>query len=1447
MPESATAAHIAARITTFLDASIAEDEVCDRNGTISIPRVEADDSLNCKLRNGVHREARMEPFIQERNLALKIGKAGLLETLAFGDDEDALDCPLQDDELEIEVKASSINFRDVAASMGIINEHRLGDDCAGVVVRKGNDISDANFNIGDRVIAWCPGQGAHRTIVRNPANLCYRLTGAMPFEIATTFPVILTTAYYALVYVARLQPSETILIHSALGGVGQMALQIAQNIGATVLATVGSQEKRDTLKNKFGLNDDQIFSSRDDSFVKGCLEYTNGKGVDVVLNSLAGKLLHATWPCVNAFGRFIEVGKSNINGNTKIDMDPFRRNVTFASVDLVTMFEHNKALSSKVFKECCEMVHEGKLQPPEPITTFTYAEVHKAFRLMQMGKHTGKLVLMPKEDDIVPVLPQTYREGTLFKEGKTYLLVGGLGGLGRTLAEWMVRKGAKSLAFLSRSGDARPEARRLVEWLRERKVQVEVYKGDISEYEAVKSAVDAIDAQKLGGVFQAAMILQDAPYEQMTYKQWFTGFNPKVKGTWNLHKATLESKLDFFICFSSLSTTIGGKAQANYSAGNAYLDALMRYRRELGLKGTTMNCGMIVGVGAVAEDAALEAIMKRFGYDAVNEEEVLYQCEEAVLAEMNSTTNARGVDTYQIITGINLQRDDLYWAQAPKFRNLYANHDFSGSGKSEGAAKNLSVTLRSAADLEERTALLCQAFIEKIAAVLAVGAETITPTNSLAVYGLDSLVAVELRNWFLKSVGVDIALFDVLGAKTINTLVVKAAAMIPLEGAAKEKSTGKAEGMTGEKVDVKETKKGTAVALVAGARGNIVPKSFYQRRLWFIHNFIEDKAFLNLPVIVNLKGKPDMTVLQATLNEVVKRNELLRTRFYEGEDDAEQEVLDSDEIDIEVPFHDLTFSAKPEVALKYLSARLGKSTELDIEEGEVMQVHCAQLGDDEFALIFVLHHIAIDRGSSKPFLDQMIPLYDAIKAGNPDSVPAPTLQYADFTLWHNALLESPQLHPDVEFWRHKLAGAPEVGPLLPFAKAERPAYNDYKRGILHGYLEVPILNRLKRVCTRSGVTPFQFLLAAFRSFHYRYSDEKDLTILMIDGNRPHPDVENMLGFFVNMMPIRSILDSDEITFDQLLEQMQEAAVEAIQHNAVPFDAIVNALGVRKDPSHFPLAQVVINYQIHGKIPKYTTKDFEVYNVAGEDIPTACEINLEALEDPEKGLSLRLEYSSTLYGQADMERFLENFLKFLTSAVKDHRQPILEIAMCGRKEMERLHKKYFNNTFTKNLWERKSVVEKIMEQAALTPNATAILTSSGETTTYEELTQKAQRIGYKLKEMGVQQGQQVGLLSKPGVEAIASMVGILSNGAGYVPLDPDFAVERLAFMVQDSGAEIVVVGTGLAEFAKKVIGESTKVNTLRVAEGINTAGRLKHRKVSGNEPFYTIYTSVCFLY
>ncbi|KAL8718302.1 MAG: hypothetical protein Q9225_004544 [Loekoesia sp. 1 TL-2023] len=959
MAEASDSDRIAQRALQMLDRRINEDEITERNRTLFIPRVEADDTLNAKIPGGLG---------QNRPLALKIGKVGLLETLVFGDDEKLIDSQLGEDELEIEVKASAINFRDIAAAMGIIEDHKLGDECSGIVIRKGNKVDDSAFQVGDRVVAWRPGQGAHCAVVRNPASLCYKL-GEMPFGVAAAMPLILTTAYYALVDVARLQPGETVLIHSAAGGVGQMAVQIAHMVGAKVIATVGSQTKRDLLKAKFSLTDDRIFSSRDDSFVAGVAKVTNGKGVDVALNSLAGKLLHATWGCMAPFGRFIEIGKRDIHENSKIPMDPFRTNITFASMDLITMFERNKPLGARVFQECCRLVHEGSILPPEPVTELSYGDVQKGFRLLQMGKHTGKVVLIPDKQDMVPILPSKFRNTHLFDSAKTYLLVGGLGGLGRTLAEWMVRKGAKTLAFLSRSGAETSEAQATIAWLKTRNVRVLVHRGDITNYTDVQTCIEAC-GHGLAGIFQAAMVLRDAPLDQMTFGQWDTCLQPKVRGTYNLHMATLQMSLDFFVCFSSVSTILGSKAQANYSAANAYIDALMSRRREMGLKATTMNCGMIVGVGAVAENAALQQVMERIGYDAVNEQELLLQIEEAITADFSETRSVREHDRHQIITGVNLQRQELFWAEKPLFRNLYLNHDFNGNLAQQNISKNIGALLCTVTDVVERANLLTASFIEKIAAVLGVASESIQPQNPLSAYGLDSIVAVEFRKWFSKSVGVDLALFDILGSTSINALVTKVAGLIQMDSLESknqsEKKTESVENMESNEQD-RDLSRESLEEIVSVERPEEIPMSTFQRRLWYVHNLNEDKTSLNFPVIFRLKGQPAIPTVQQALVEMKRRNETLRTSYFEGDNVAEQKPVD--DFGLHLVYHDFSSKVTPRTFLdKHVTDSCKQ--ELNIEDGDVFRVSLAKLDDTEYALVFVFHHIAIDRGSSKSFLSQ---------------------------------------------------------------------------------------------------------------------------------------------------------------------------------------------------------------------------------------------------------------------------------------------------------------------------------------------------------------------------------------------------------------------------------------------------------------------------------------------
>jgi acyl transferase domain-containing protein/NADPH:quinone reductase-like Zn-dependent oxidoreductase/NAD(P)-dependent dehydrogenase (short-subunit alcohol dehydrogenase family) len=1425
-----------------LDRSFAEDEVSERDGVLLIPRVEVDDKLNRKLPYEGNRKAKLEPFRQNRKLALKIGKVGLLDTLQFEDDDDVIDSDLADDDLEVEVKASALNFRDIAASIGIIDDYRLGDECSGIVIRTGRNVKQSEFKPGDRVIACRPGQGAHRSVVRNPAMLCQKI-GAMDFVTAASFEGVLSTAYYSLVDIARLQPGEYCLIHSAAGGVGQMAIQLVQMIGGKVIATVGSQSKRDYLKEKFGLKDEMIFSSRDPSFVEGVLKVTNGRGCDVALNSLAGELLHATWGCIAPFGRLIEIGKRDIHENSKLDMDPFRKNIAYASVDIITLFLLNKPLLARIMHDCYQLIADGKIMPPGPITEVSYAEAQRGFRLLQMGKYFGKVVLVPGENDLVPVVPASYRNSTLFEPTKSYLLVGGLGGIGRALAEWMFRKGARKLIFLSRTGVDRSDAKATAEWLTARDVTVSVFRGDVADMKVVEECIKST-GNCLAGIFHAAMVLRDTPFAQMNLKQWQECVHPKVRGAYNLHKASIGCNLDFFICFSSGASVLGSMAQANYAAANSYLDALMRHRREQGLQGTTMNVGMVSGVGAVAEDAALEKIMERLGYEPINEAELFYQIEEAVTQRSSAHPPMEGYDYHRVITGINLQRKDLYWATRSTFRNLYANLDIGAGATKAGGALSLAASLRNAKDAEERTNLLMDAFIDKIANVLAVPTSTIQAGNPLSMYGLDSIVAVEFRKWFSQIVAVEVSLFDILGAKSIEALVTKVGEAFTLTSPEASVAVSNKVDQDGKPTttDTDRTAKRTItgeLAMVLKPRN--IPMSTFQNRIWFLHNVLKDPSALNFTIVCYAHGQPKLALLQQALVEMVQRNDILRTAYLEGDEFAEQVVLDR--FSTEIQLTDLSMRPHPDSDFESY-VKDSRAIPLDIENGEVMRLTLAKLSDSRYAMVFVFHHIALDNGSTRSSMSQFTALYDAIGGGKELSlVTAPEISYSDFTLWHTKKLQSLQLQADIKWWREKFGGAPRASRLLPFAKSERPPKRSSARSILTQTLEAPLLKRMKRICGQLNATPFQFLLTAFRAFIHRYTQEDDLTLLMIDGNRPHPDLDDVLGFFVNIIPLYCRNDCDS-SFDELLGDIKSTVLDALSHSQVPFDVIVDTVKAEKNDNHFPLGQITINYQMYGKAPKYKTADFEIDDVVVEDIPTASEIALEALEDPRSGLNLRFEYDSFLYSADDMERFLENFMVFLTSIIKDHHQTIDEIEMCGPKELEYLKANCWAGNFEENAWNNESVMSKVTALAKEQPQATAIMTSNGETITYEDLILKAGRISLSLRDAGLSPGQFVGILAQPGIDMAAAMMGVVQLRCGYVPLDPKFAKGRLTHIVDDSGISVILTGDEMDVVAADLIlSNDGWPKLISISSAMSVQETLSSSPASLEDPFYVMYTSV----
>ena len=378
-----------------------EVDYVDINGTLQVKRLVEDDRFNDHVASSVKSPTtERKSFGQQprRALKLSIASPGLLDTLQFVDDENS-DVPIAEDEVEIEVKANGLNFKDIMIATGQLPETRLGQECAGIVRRIGASVD--GYQIGDRVC--CLGSGAFRTYVRSHFSTVAKIPAAMDYSMAAGLPVVFCTAYYALLHVARLSEGESILIHSAAGGVGQAALQIARSVKAEIFATVGAEDKKSLLVEEYGVSEDHIFSSRDTSFVESIKRMTNRRGVDVILNSTSGEILHESWQCIAPLGRFIEIGKRDIEANAKLSMLPFAKNISFSSIDLNVLATEAKPLMQRIMTSVMELFEQRKLHAPMPLHVFNGSRIEEAFRYLQSGKNTGKTIIEIRDDDVVPV------------------------------------------------------------------------------------------------------------------------------------------------------------------------------------------------------------------------------------------------------------------------------------------------------------------------------------------------------------------------------------------------------------------------------------------------------------------------------------------------------------------------------------------------------------------------------------------------------------------------------------------------------------------------------------------------------------------------------------------------------------------------------------------------------------------------------------------------------------------------------------------------------------------------------------------------------------------------------------------------------------------------------------------------------------------------------------
>jgi amino acid adenylation domain-containing protein len=1344
-------------------------------------------------------------------------------------------------EVEIEVAAAGLNFSDVMKVLAIYpgladGAIPFGAECSGVITAVGAGVD--GLEVGIPVVAAAPCALASHVITR--AELVVAKPPQLDFVEAATVPIAFLTAAYTLEYLARLGPGERVLIHSASGGVGQAALQLARRAGAEIFATAGSSEKRDLLR---ALGIKHVMDSRSLSFADEVLEQTGDKGVDVILNSLPGEAIARGLSALSDNGRFLELGKRDIYQNSRIGLGPFRKNLSFFAIDLDRLLHERPAFLGGMLKSLIQDVAAGRLSPL-PHRVFPIADVTAAFRHMQQGKHVGKIVLSMAEKPTAVAAGED--EELVFHADASYLITGGLGGFGLAVAGWLVERGARYLVLVGRRGIHGPGVEQALNRLEERGARVTVMRADIAKEEDVTRLLAAMDASlpPLRGIFHAAMVLEDALLTNLDGERLRRVLAPKVAGTWNLHRQTLGRPLDHFVLFSSLSSVFGHAGQGNYAAANAFLDAMCHYRRALGLPALTINWGYLGGVGYLAERPALGARLEQQGVKSFSIREALDLLERALRRQLVQVSVMR-VD-WSRWRGLGVTG-----RVSPRFAHLCRQAQTSGAGH-DAAATTLD-RLTSAAP-QQRRDLLRSLLHDRLARLLGIDSTRLQADRPLLQLGLDSLMALELRHWIDAELRVNLPVMDLMHAAGLAGLTQVLLERLP----------------AGPGNSAPEQRNGHAPDLTPSTPAqNLFPLAHGQRGLWFLFQMDRDSAAYNVCYALKICSQLDSSALRRALQVVVDRHPSLRTTFEEQAGELRQRVHERMPIALEI-LDAATWSEE------MLRLRLEEEARcpFDLETGPLLRMYLFTRAPAEHVFLLTVHHIIGDLASLLLVLEEMRVLYPALRGGKPLALPPLKFHYGDFVRWQTDMLAGPEGERHWSYWRQQLADVAHVLE-LPLARPRPPRFS-YRGAAVPCRLGPELTRRLQAFAVEEQVTPYMILLAAFEALLGRYTSCDHFVVGSPFAGRSRSDFERIVGYFINMVPVRADVSGNP-SFRDLLHRVSATVVDALEHQDYPFALLVERLKVARDPSRTPLVQVSFTLEKLNRAGDGGTFRLFDSERAGSTLPSSagdlhmqpcyveqriCKADLEmVLEEGDDTIEGMLNYCSDILEGDSVSRMVGHYQTLLKAALVDPDRPVAELPLLRPAEQQQvLHewgrvegrgardegREVCDASFVhapSSLSPGRTVHELFEQQAQRTPSAPAI-SCAERITSYAELDAWAERLADPLRALGAGPGRFVALCLERSPEMVAAVLATLKTAAACVPLDPDSPHERLRVLLADTRPALLLTKAHALDRLRRL---DPAVTCLAVDDGCAVAaGSGLNEKTTGAVAdgvlAYVIYTS-----
>ncbi|KAL4809104.1 putative polyketide synthase [Aspergillus unguis] len=1009
----------------------------------------------------------------------------------------------------------------------------------------------------------------------------------------------------------------------------------------------------------------------------------------------------------------------------------------------------------------------------------------------------------------------------LFDPRRTYLMAGMAGGLGLSICAWALQHGAKRLVITSRSPDIPPQ------WLRQARLQgaeIHVHKMDVTNRASVQAVIDLIKKTlpPIAGVCNAAMVLRDKLFVEMDAESVNDCLQPKVEGSQNLHDVFADTPLDFFILLGSGATIIGNPGQCNYHAANEFMVGLAAMRRQQGLAASVIHIGAVTDVGYVTRQShGVKAAFQSLQIPFISQSDVHYAFAEAVHAGRPNS-----IRCFEFIVGIGgvkkeLQPDEYpAWLTDPRCSHLTPSATVQEEVRlNSSSQRNIKQAIGANTTEDEAVLIIQEACSAKLESMMQLPAGSVDAHLSLIDLGIDSLVAVEVRTWFLKELGTDIPVLKMLGGDSVAQICTTAAKQVLASRMDLERERS-SEGETDEDSPDDTASPGQRYSSQASSTAEDTPDtgissagseadmkldpemeppaaspdedmgvddpgrnviqeakaSGAQSRIWSLLKYLKDPTAYNLMFSFEVHGHLDIGRLKSALKITMHHHESLRTCFYARYEDSHpmQGIL----VSPVCRFEHILDATNQQIAAEMDAL---KTKNWDIENGETLGVTVLSRTLQEHVILFAYHHIIMDAASWRVFLEDLNLAYQLrpLKSRN--------RSYIEYTMRQQRGEETGFFQSQLQYWQQEYSSLPQVLPLMPVARTRmRPSEQTFKTHYAWREVDASVLLRVRSACQALRITAFHFHLAVIQVLLARSLGIQDISIGVADANRVDNDFAETVGFFMNLLPVRFEVAEDS-SFSQVARNTAQKVLAALDNSAVPFNMILDGLKVPRSSSHTPLFQVAVNYR-NGSVKEAPLGDSLMIMTDAQDARNPYDMSFGIVDTGLAGSRVEVTFQEALFDPPACHAILDTYMRLLETFALDSESLVKECAVHNPEDVSKALE-LGRGPQIRFDWPP-TLSERILDMCQIHAEKPAI-EEGPDILTYSGLKTRIISVAAALDGAGFGSGSRIALLCEPSADSVVSLLAILHVGAIYVPLDVSLPSARHELIVQDSEPSLLL--------------------------------------------------------